>query len=447
MNFLKFFDLRVFTFAFTLWGYGIISFLASDPVTTQLVTVPYRAIVLVLNLCLIVVNFGLIKIKARYGLSTPVKTLADKKISILLIIFIILYSIRVLYDTTGSGSAAENPGTFLLLWFPITLIPSINFLHIDFSKSNKYLIYSWIFLCVIGAGILLLNPSQSEQFATLGGRLSNLALNPIALGNYAASLALISLHVSLNKKKVLHSLLGKFSKIAFPATAAIGVIGVFLSGSRSPLISLLICALILLLTSSKKTKMGLKFVVTLLLIIGLFGFGVSFALEQGSGSIERIFATEEEFSGTSRFAGTEHSRLYLYSLVLEKVEKYPLFGFGLELPDGLGYPHNLILESFLALGIVGGLMFIILQIYMLFQAFALLKHKNSYKAAWGWLGILFIQYFIASMSSGSIYGSYVLWYLMFAVLVIVNTDDIQFSRIEQEQHFLNEPEYRRFTPS
>jgi O-antigen ligase len=201
------------------------------------------------------------------------------------------------------------------------------------------------------------------------------------------------------------------------------------------------------LTSSQKTKMGLKFVVTLLLIIGLFGFGVSFALEQGSGSIERIFATEEELSGTSRFSGTENSRLYLYSLVLEKVEKNPLFGFGLELPDGLGYPHNLILESFLALGILGGLMFIILQIYMLFQAFALLKHKNSYKAAWGWLGILFIQYFIASMSSGSIYGSYVLWYLMFAVLVIVNTDDVQFSRIEQEQHFLNEPEYRRFTPS
>jgi O-antigen ligase len=447
MNFLKIFDLRIFTFAFTLWGYGIISFLASDPVTTQLVTVPYRAIVLFLNLCLIVVNLGLVKIKARYNLSTPVKSLANKRISILLVTFIIFYSIRVLYDTTGSGSAAENPGTFLLLWFPITLIPAINFLHIDFSKSNKYLIYSWIFLCIIGAGILLLNPSQSEQFTSFGGRLSNLALNPIALGNYANSLTLISLYVSLNKKEVLHGLLGKFSKIAFPVTAAIGVIGVFLSGSRSPLISLLICTLILFLTSSQKTKMGLKFVVMLLFIAGLFGLGVSFALEQGSGSIERIFATEEEISGTSRFAGTEHSRLYLYSLALEKVEKHPLLGFGLELPDGLGYPHNLILESFLALGIVGGLMFIILQTYTLFQAVALLKHKNSFKAAWGWLGILFIQYFIVSMSSGAIYGSYILWYLMFAVLVVANTDDMQFSRIEKEHYPLNKPEYHRFKPS
>jgi O-antigen ligase len=447
MNFFKFFNPRIFTFSFTLWGYGIISFLASDSLTTQLITVPYRAIVLFLNLCLIVINLDLIKIKARYGLSTPIKSLTNKRISILFVTFIIFYSIRVLYDTTGSGSTAENPGTFLLLWFPITLIPAINFLYIDFSKSNKYLIYSWIFLCIIGAGILSLSPSQSEQFASQGGRLSNLALNPIALGNYAGSLVLLALFISLNQKAVFSGLVGKFSKIVFPATAAIGVAGVFLSGSRGPLISLLICVLILFLTSSQKTKMGLKFVVTLLLIIGLFGFGVSFALEQGSGSIERIFATEEELSGTSRFSGTENSRLYLYSLVLEKVEKNPLFGFGLELPDGLGYPHNLILESFLALGILGGLMFIILQIYMLFQAFALLKHKNSYKAAWGWLGILFIQYFIASMSSGSIYGSYVLWYLMFAVLVIVNTDDVQFSRIEQEQHFLNEPEYRRFTPS
>jgi O-antigen ligase len=447
MNFLKFFDLRIFTFSFTLWGYGIISFLASDPVTTQLVTVPYRAIVLSLNLCLIVVNFDLIKIKARHRLSTPVKSLANKRISILLVTFIILYSIRVLYDTTGSGSAAENPGTFLLLWFPITLIPAINFLHIDFSKSNTYLIYSWIFLCVIGAGILVLNPSESEQFTSFGGRLSNLALNPIALGHYAASLALLGLFISLNQKTVLSGLLGKFSKIVFPATAAIGVVGVFLSGSRGPFISLIVCTLILFLTSSQKTQMGLKFVVTLVFIAGLFWFGISFALEQGSGSIERIFATEEEFSGTSQYSGTGQSRLYLYSLVLEKVEKHPLFGFGLELPDGFGYPHNLILESFLALGILGGSMFIFLQIYMISQAFGLLKSKNSSKAAWGWVGILFIQYFIASMFSGSIYGSYILWYMMFAVLVIVNTDDVQFSRLEQEHHFLNEPEYRRFTRS
>jgi O-antigen ligase len=130
---------------------------------------------------------------------------------------------------------------------------------------------------------------------------------------------------------------------------------------------------------------------------------------------ERIFASADELDTSDK-----NTRAYLYDLAIKLSLQYPIVGFGLELPNGEGYPHNIFLESFLALGICGGLMFILITSYTIIASLKLLATKNS---QWGWLGILFIQYTIGGCSSGSLYAASSFWYLLFAVLGVCNSVD------------------------
>lgn len=90
--------------------------------------------------------------------------------------------------------------------------------------------------------------------------------------------------------------------------------------------------------------------------------------------------------------------------------KHPLLGAGIE-PLGQ-YPHNLIVESFLAIGIVGGMVFVSLVLISTIAAWIVLRTDRTHF----WIGLLFVQHMIWAMLSGSLYGSAATWCLMAAVV-------------------------------
>lgn len=406
--------LESLNFCITLWGYGIIAFLVSNPSVSQTITIPYRAFVLAVNVFFILKNLGCFNSQLKNPFYSRISWLSKNKIFLLFIFFLILYSFRIIYETTGQSSISLPPIQYILFWFCITLLPGLGFLYLDISKCKAYLIISWISLTIIGFNILLLNPDKSDFFFQ-GGRFSAAALNPISLGQYASSLSLVSLFLWLKAKDIFAPRLQPILTVASIITTIIGTIGVFLSGSRGPLISLAICFLVLLFYSQ---KLNLKSFLRLTLFIICVSLAFSFALEKSTGFIDRLFQLNEELSSTGS-ARHYYSRKNLYSIAFQTIDKNLFLGFGAELPDQLGYPHNLILESFLSTGLIGGSIFVFLLIYFTVQSLLILSPKSK-SSEWGWLGILFIQYLISGLFSGSIYSSSILWYLMFSIMVISN---------------------------
>tara|TARA_B100000945_G_C20360628_1_gene586938 strand:- start:812 stop:1234 length:423 start_codon:yes stop_codon:yes gene_type:complete len=77
------------------------------------------------------------------------------------------------------------------------------------------------------------------------------------------------------------------------------------------------------------------------------------------------------------------------------------------------YPHNLIIEAFMALGIIGGMIFTALN-------FNILRYVNKIiiSKKYEWIGLLFLQFFIFGMFSGNIFSSTLYW--IFLGLVITS---------------------------
>ena len=412
-------NFRIFVFVFTLVGYGIVGSIVPSAETSRVLTIPYRAITLGLSLLLLLYNFRLISSGKKSGSVSTLSSLLKRKSIRLLLLFIIPYSLRLLYDTiVVPESLFKQPSDYWLFWFLIILVPGLNMFFLDKMQASKYFFWTWAAHGFIGIRALLMDPSQTRFFLQ-SGRLAAAAINPISLGHYGASLALLGLFFWLNYQQLFPKKKLRFLKFASMASMLIGIVVVMLASSRGPFLALLVSAFIVIIKQGKRNFRTFL----LLAVIALSAMaGTVFAASYGSTFFERLFALGDELEVEESGLG----RASLYSLTFQIISQNPLFGAGIELP-GYGYPHNLILEGFLPLGILGGILFLWLYFRGVSQSFRSLNKQNS---AWGWVGMLFIQRAVGATFSGSLNASYPFWYLLFAVLALI----FQSHRVNENRH-------------
>jgi hypothetical protein len=126
-------------------GYGAISFLVKDVATSQAITIPYRIVVLVLSLFLLLFNFGIVYPQKKYLAEGYNSTSAENPVRVLTFVFLLCYSFRLIYDVfmrTDSVLFMEDRNQYIIIWFFITLIPGANFFFLDKLKVilvNHYL--------------------------------------------------------------------------------------------------------------------------------------------------------------------------------------------------------------------------------------------------------------------------------------------------------------------
>ncbi|MBN3894909.1 MAG: O-antigen ligase family protein [Nostoc sp. NOS(2021)] len=401
---------KILLFSIALFGYGIIASSIKDASTSRLTTIPYRAIVISLSILV------LLFIKKKTNASNNTKTNKQKKVSLslLVFIFIIFYTFRIIYDLGYNDLLVKESSEYLLNWFGICLIPGITFLFLDLKSSKKYLYLSWMFLTLASILALpLIAQGQVSKTFTEQGRLGGEAFNPISLGHQGGSLLLISLYVLLNRE----SSKNRITKILYIFSLVTGLILLFFAASKGPIIAIIVCVC-LLLVSLQRQGVNIFKISGIIVIVAIFAnIAFSFSIDSGSGLLERFSSllNGDDFDD-SRFV----QRPELYQKASELITEYPIFGYGLEIPN-LGYPHNLILEAFLATGLLGGSLFVIIYIYAAIKAIGIIMAKNS---SWSWLGLLYIQYSIGTMFSGSLYGSYTFWYLLFAIFGLKKLDKL-----------------------
>jgi O-Antigen ligase len=427
------FDYKTLFFVAALFGYTGVSIFVTDTSISRLITIPYRAFVL-FAACAIIAHKSVLQVfKAKKviaaqsfrkdividakqpsynSLRSRVNKSKGNQLTVLNIIFIFafVYSLRFVYEGYGKQLFFGDYTYYFSFWFLICLIPGMGFLLIDRNKPTQYLKISYLALFSISilmiSKISILKESIGSEQA---GRLSGEALNPISLGAFGSTLILISFYLLIvaRPKRMVDLLLKlRISHLMLLSCVFSIFSGCYLlisAASRGPIVATLICFLLLLVIAVKKS-----FPIAISALFSGYAIVSSFILPyiqgEGMANLDRLSSFDDSYEGS-------RTDLIEASLRLIFENSYNFFvGYGIEIP-GYGYPHNILLESFLSTGFFGGCLFSLGCMITLWRSLKLLLSHSP----WGWLGLLFIQNMILSLFSGSLYGSSGFWYLLFSV--------------------------------
>lgn len=366
----------------TLVGYPLIaplSLLLDIP--NRLVSVPFRALVLILSLVVIIV-FRKRSISGLFCVSWWV--------------FWGLYVSRILIDGFLNQEALRlDLGENLLYAIGMSLLPA-SALLIKIDKSiMKHTVFWIIFLGALGAVLNIWMVISQQSIATVAGfvagRLESETFNPISLSHLGVTIFILSLWLLVCPEK-----LGVSKTVILGVCLFIGATAALAGASRGPLVALVIILPMIAFLGVRNLQ-GRNWL-RLTIIVTCFLSSAVFLLTK----VESILA----FNRMQESAFTDDTRVSLYIDGWNLFINNPLIGAGTE-PLGL-YPHNLVLESFMFSGVFSGLLFLsIVVISFVSSARIFFSYQES-----SWISVLFIQFLVASMFSGALYDSASLWVIM-----------------------------------
>lgn len=357
---------------------------------------------------------GLIRRRLHFGIGT-----------FLFFAFWAAYSMRLVHGTIIDPQPLGRPA-FIYWSFGIgaCLVPAWAVaLHGNSIKSGVLSLWlvslSTIFLLIAYfAGSTVVQSETGRVYDT--GRLMLESINPIKVGHTAATLVLC-----------VHWLI-RFSRPSKPRILALLALTLFAglmlfeSGSRGPLVAMLIGMIFL---EALKGGWSLLFMIMLGVVVSPFLVFDMSALDHllGVSFFSRLDAALTFADASSRMRLAQLSGAW--QLFLDN----PLLGGALEDPTFRIYPHNIIVEAFMATGIFGGLLLLVLCVWALLKAFAeaLLSPESAL------VGALFVQYLLAAQFSSSIWGAYPFWVLCGFVVALNKGRLSQKRKVADGPHFSN----------
>ena len=184
-----------------------------------------------------------------------------------------------------------------------------------------------------------------------------------------------------------------------------------MGASRGPVLSIAACGFILMLSRRQLVDYIFR-ALGLLVLLGLLGsLTLYLSSLAGSGFAYRIlgiFNAVEEI----QYGNAEYGRYYIWLDAIDAIRANPLFGSGLFLESTSTYPHNAILECYMALGIVGGTLYVIILFSCVRVAWRILRKAPEC----GWVSLLFIHYAVYVQLSSSIIVNHYFWCSAAAVI-------------------------------
>jgi len=365
--------------------------------TSRIFTVPYRIGFVLFSLVYII-----------YGISK--RSFVNLRLLWLpLLTFWLLYSIQIAWDGyLDPIYLGMPPLEYIQRAIGMTCIPMFIFLNRLGDAGNKWA-FRAMWLTVLGCCLYSL--VYYREAIEVGYRQSkygndvNVAYLSTIMVSYfgviAFCIAVQRLSISLLEK------VSMFKKIYLLGACFVGLVVLFLGGTRSALIASILVPGIIFISSTGKRNFALKIKIFMMFVFISFIF--FFAMEHFGAEMTRRY--DGMITGLSE-GSTEvgGGRPLLYKDTLLQILESPAWGSCLELKTIHFYPHNHILEAFMATGVLGGVSFLILSWTAIKRCFKILRQKREY----GWIACLFLIFFLKGLFSGSIIGSH-LWFSMMAV--------------------------------
>lgn len=316
-----------------------------------------------------------------------------------LLVFWFAYLLRIYLDTSsGMGDLSREPSDYWIWAVGACLVPMLGLLTYprkDYFASSYKLTFSMLALAALLAAFLgtgWVSPEYGRGYDT--GRLRLEALNPISVGHLGLSLLLLSIWPFISAGKIS---LG-YKQLLNIAAGLLGLYLLIAAASRGPLAALILVLFFYFIAQNlKRNWKVLAAIATLLVLVNQVG-----GYLEEAGSYRPFSRTEAALAGEDLAVS---SREISYKGAVNQFLESPIFGDSLEVKETGGYPHNVVLESFMATGLIGGASFLFLVFYNAYISFKILKRKSSH----GWISLISLQYLIAAQFSGALYGSTMMW--------------------------------------
>ena len=383
-------------YALTVAGYPLVSavptFVAVD---SRLASLTFRALYLALSIGILVRN---LRQRAVY----------DRAAWFPIALFWILYTARIVWDTQfHSSSLSLNPPDYFIWAFGTCFVPMLAFFGfaddttLDLAASTTLITATIATALALFVSYKALTSGVSATYAT--GRLETETLNPISLGHLGASTAILSF--------VFFARWHGSKRLLLVLACAVGLFAVVASASRGPLLALVVVAVVWLSNWIRRGAWGrsLGYLAGTIALAALLGW-TAFKVQERFGlrAVDRIVALHD-------IRGDASSETHLEALrsAWHEFTSNPVFGSALEEPLTSEYPHNVVVESFMATGFAGGLAFCTILVWATVAGFRLLQNAKTQ-----WIALFFFQYAVAALVSGALYLSGTLWCFATAVIAL-----------------------------
>lgn len=346
---------------------------------SRTVTVPYRAFALFISLLVIFLN-----IKKKVGKIHPAMNV--------LWIYWSALIIRIFYDTNIRIDVHVKDTVQLWLYIFGICLPAmfsvmISYRFIDLDKALK-----WILLGVVLTMMLSLfnNPALLMHADEITERMEgNLALNSIFLGHLGAMGIVLSLFIfSRGGVRTI-------KKIGLIAVMVISLFTMVRAASRSPIVALVVILLFWLFARGKNVVQGVSITaVAFGLLIVFFEPILNFM-----GNISPVIEVRLRMG---IYEGYSSGRDVLYQEAFDLFLNNPFLGKQFALFDNFGgfaYSHNIVLDSLMGLGLLGGIAMIYILWIAIKNSYTMIKNNDPHF----WICLILIQQIVFNMFSGAFY--------------------------------------------
>jgi len=342
---------------------------------SQIITIPYRAFSLFLSLFVILIN-----LKSKSKLTFPV---------FLFFLFWIIVLLRMFYDLEVRSDfyvQSNDKNRVWLIAVAACFIPMISiyksFKFIDFDYSLKLLFAGCVIILI--PSLLFSLQKLNEGYRETG----NSAIDPITFAISGVTLSMLSVYKIIEGK-----IKNKFSSILNLIYCFLGLFLALKTGSRGPILGF---CMILFIWYGIKTKKGIFFYsffsIFLFLLVNQIISLISFVAPL----LGKRFSEGLSGDDMSLLARQE-----TYAWFIDTILESPILGSQFaRLGNGTypGYAHSLFLDILLGFGIIGLAVFL----YCVYKGFYNFKIKIKNNQHY-WIGLVMLQYFLLSLTSGAFY--------------------------------------------
>lgn len=379
-----------------LAGFLIVSYIPDAlGVDSRVATVPFRALMLAF---LIYAAYRTLESGHLRGRISPT--------SLLVIFFWTAYCSRFTVDAAVLAVPLGSPPSDMALYLFGIVLPTfiVFYLIRDIGLYQGALIWTMLGLgacCLVS----MLRTRTAGDFAKTGiGYEANGVVNHILYGHMGVTAVILGLFVLLR--------IGRrdspwYIRLLAAGVACLGVFSVFASGSRGALAAgVILIPVVIYLGLRRGSKI---FTLLVCLALGSVFSATTAYLSENGMRLDRLLFSSMNYSVGS---DSVYNREAMFRDAWRQYLDHPVTGSSIVERNTLSYPHNAILEAFMATGTFGGTVFVLLVAIASYRA---LRFMNCDPVT-VWIPLCFFQQLIAAMFSGGLYGNMLLWGMMAIML-------------------------------
>jgi len=379
-----------------LVGFLIVSYIPDAlGVNSRVVTIPFRALMLAF------LFYAVFRILESGHLRMRISPT-----SLLVIFFWIAYCSRFIVDAAVLQVPLGGPPSEMALYLFGIVLPTFIVLYLirDIRLYQKALVWTMLGLGACCAVSMLRTRTALDLAKTGTGYGANDVVNHILYGHMGVTAILLGLFVFLG---IGHMGKSWYIRLMAGGVACLGIFTVFASGSRGALIAGVFLAPVVIYLGLRRGSRLLT--LSACLALGSVFSGTVAYLSESGMRLDRVLLSSNAYSARNE---SVYNREGMFTDAWREYLEHPVAGSSIVERNTLSYPHNVILEGFMATGTFGGSAFVLLVALASYRAF---RFMNSDPMT-AWIPLCFFQQLIGSMFSGGLYGNMLLWGMMAIML-------------------------------